>query len=116
MNIPLHFINADECPGTKEGGLVTHSMTEVEIACLPKDLPEFLEVDVSSLELDHSLHMSDITVPAGVEIVELSHGEAHDQPIAACHMTRGSQDDEAEDAAAAAAPEAAAEGEEPAAE
>ena len=115
MNVPLHFVNADTGPGAKEGGLVTHSMTEVEIACLPKDLPEFLEVDCSTLELDHSLHMSDITLPAGVEIVELSHGEAHDQPIAACHMTRGSKDDDEEDAAAAA-PEAAAEGEEPAAE
>jgi len=111
MNIPLHFINADECPGAKEGGLVTHSMTEVEIACLPGDLPEFLEVDVSSLELDHSLHMSDITLPAGVEIVELIHGEGHDQPIAACHMTRGAKDDDA----AEAAPEAEG-GEEPAAE
>ena len=115
MNVPLHFINADECPGAKEGGLVTHSMTDVEVACLPKDLPEFLEVDCSTLELDHSLHMSDITLPAGVEVVELSHGEGHDQPIAACHMTRGAQDEDEE--AAAAAPEAAAEGgEEPAAE
>lgn len=111
MQIPLHFINEEKCPGAKEGGLVTHSITEVEIACLPKDLPEFLTVDVSSLELDQSLHMSDITVPAGVEIVELSHGEGHDQPIAACHMTRGSQNDEAEDAAAEAEG-----GEEPAAE
>ena len=116
MNVPLHFINADECPGTKEGGLVTHSISEVEVACLPKDLPEFLEVDCSTLELDHSLHMSDITVPAGVEIVELSHGADHDQPIAGCHMTRGAQDEDDEDAAAAVAPEAAAEGEEPAAE
>jgi len=114
MNVPLHFMNADECPGAKEGGLVTHSMTDVEVACLPKDLPEFLEVDCSALELDHSLHMSDITLPAGVEVVELSHGEGHDQPIAACHMTRGAQDDDEEDTAA---PEAAAEGgEEPAAE
>ncbi|MDH5371231.1 MAG: 50S ribosomal protein L25/general stress protein Ctc [Gammaproteobacteria bacterium] len=102
MNVPLHFINEDACPGAKEGGLVTHSMTEVVISCLPKDLPEYLEVDLSSLELDHSLHMSDITLPAGVEIVELSHGEGHDQPIAACHMTRGSKGDEAEDAAAEA--------------
>jgi len=113
MSIPLHFVNAEEGPGAKEGGLVTHSMTEVEIACLPKDLPEFLEVDCSTLELDQSLHMSDIKVPAGVEIVELAHGEGHDQPIAACHMTRGAQE---EDEEAAAAPEAAAEGEEPAAE
>ena len=114
MNVPLHFINADECPGTKEGGLVTHSISEVEVACLPKDLPEFLEVDCSTLELDHSLHMSDITAPAGVEIVELSHGADHDQPIAGCHMTRGGQDEDEEDAAVA--PEAAADGEEPAAE
>ena len=114
MNVPLHFINAETGPGAKEGGLVTHSMTEVEIACLPKDLPEFLEVDCSTLELDHSLHMSDITLPAGVEVVELSHGESHDQPIAACHMTRGAKDEDEEDAAA---PEATAEGgEEPAAE
>jgi len=113
MHVPLHFINEDACPGAKEGGLVTHNMTEVEIACLPKDLPEFLEVDLSTLELDKSLHMSDITVPAGVEIVELAHGEGHDQPIAACHMTRGAKD---EDEAAEAAPEAAEGGEEPAAE
>jgi large subunit ribosomal protein L25 len=109
MNVPLHFINEEASPGAKEGGLITHSMTEVEIACLPKDLPEYLEVDLSTLELDHSLHMSDITVPSGVEIVELSHGEEHDQPIAACHMTRGSKGDEAADAAID-------EGEEPAAE
>lgn len=114
MNVPLHFLNTEECPGTKEGGLVTHSISEVEVACLPKDLPEFLEVDCSTLELDHSLHMSDITVPAGVEIVELSHGADHDQPIAGCHMTRGASDEDEEDAVAA--PEAAAEGEEPAAE
>ncbi len=111
MNVPLHFINEEAGPGAKEGGLVTHSMTEVEIACLPKDLPEFLEVDCSTLELDKSLHMSDITLPAGVEIVELSHGEGHDQPIAACHMTRGAKDEDEAEAAPAAEG-----GEEPAAE
>ncbi len=116
LRVPLHFINGDDCLGAKEGGLVTHSMTEVEVACLPKNLPEYLEVDLTSLELDNSLHMSDITLPEGVEILELSHGEGHDQPIAACHMTRGSKDDEAEDAAAEAASAAAEGGEEPAAE
>ena len=98
MHVPLHFINGDKCPGVKEGGLVTHNMTDVEVSCLPKDLPEFLEVDLSSLELDHSLHMSDIMAPAGVEIVELSHGEGHDQAVAACHMTRGAKGDEEEEA------------------
>lgn len=114
MHVPLHFINADACPGAKEGGLITHSISEVEIACLPKDLPEYLEVDLSSLELDHSLHMSDIIVPAGVELVELSHGAEHDQPVASVHMPRGASEAE-EDAAAAEAP-AAEGGEEPAAE
>ncbi|MCK4864457.1 MAG: 50S ribosomal protein L25/general stress protein Ctc [Gammaproteobacteria bacterium] len=117
LRVPLHFINAEECPGAKEGGLVTHSITEIEVACLPKDLPEFLEVDLASLELDHSVHMSDIIVPAGVELVELSHGEAHDQPVASVHMPRGGSDEDED----AAAPEAAEEGgeeggEEPAAE
>ncbi len=119
LRVPLHFINAEECPGAKEGGLVTHSITEIEVACLPKDLPEFLEVDLASLELDHSVHMSDITAPAGVELVELSHGAEHDQPVASVHMPRGvSEAEEEEAAAAAAAAEApAAEGgEEPAAE
>ena len=121
LRVPLHFINAEECPGAKEGGLITHSITEIEVACLPKDLPEYLEVDLSSLELDHSLHMSDIIVPAGVELVELAHGEAHDQPVASVHMPRGASEEEEEEAAAAAAaaPEDAATeegGEEPAAE
>ena len=109
VHVPLHFINGESCPGVKAGGLVTHNFTEIEVSCLPKDLPEYLEVDLSSLELDSSLHMSDIKVPAGVELVELSHGEEHDQAIAAVHMTRGSKADEAEDAAAEG-------GEEPAAE
>lgn len=113
MHVPLHFINADDCLGAKEGGLVTHSISEVEVACLPKDLPEYLEVDLSSLELDQSLHMSDIIVPAGVELVELSHGAEHDQPVASVHMPRGASEAEED----AAAPEAAVEGgEEPAAE
>ena len=115
MNVPLHFINADASPGAQEGGLITHSITEIEIACLPKDLPEFLEVDLSSLELDKSLHMSNVTVPAGVELVELSHGAEHDQAIAACHMPRGASDED-EEAAAAPEADAAEGGEEPAAE
>jgi len=117
LRVPLHFINAEECPGAKEGGLVTHSISEIEVACLPKDLPEFLEVDLSSLELDHSLHMSDIIVTAGVELVELAHGEGHDQPVASVHMPRGA-DVDAEEEEGVVAPEAAAEegGEEPAAE
>ena len=120
LHVPLHFINADVCPGTKEGGLVTHSITEIEVACFPQDLPEYLEVDLSSLELDQSLHMSDINVPENVELVELAHGEGHDQTVASVHMPRGASEAEEDEAAATAAAAAAAPaeegGEEPAAE
>jgi large subunit ribosomal protein L25 len=116
LRVPLHFLNGEESPGAQEGGLITHSTTEIEVACLPKDLPEFLEVDLASLELDHSVHMSDIKVPAGVELVELSHGEAHDQAIAACHMPRGASDEDEGDVVAPEAAETEEGGEEPAAE
>ena len=91
MNVPLHFTGEDVAPGVKiGGGMVTHNMTEVEISCLPGALPEYLEVDLSGLEMDHALHLSDIKLPKGVEIVALTHGADHDLPIAAIHKTRGS--------------------------
>ena len=67
MNVPLHYINEDSCLGLKAGGILTKLFTEVEIKCLPADLPEFIEVDISALEVDHSLHMSEISLPKGVE-------------------------------------------------
>ena len=68
MRVPLHFINEATSPGVKvAGGLVEHVMKELEISCLPKDLPEFLEVDLGTLQAGHSLHLSAIKLPAGVE-------------------------------------------------
>jgi large subunit ribosomal protein L25 len=98
MNVPVHFINEDQAPGVKEGGLVTHNITEVEITCLPKDLPEFLEADLSGLDVDGILHLSDLKVPEGVELVALSHGEAHDLPVAAIHIPRAAKEEEEEEA------------------
>ena len=69
MRVPLHFINADLCPGVKEGGVVTHVMNEVDIQCLPDDLPEFIEVDLSSVMLAHSIHLNEIPLPQGVDFV-----------------------------------------------
>ena len=93
MHVPLHFTGEEKAPGVKVGGgMVTHNITEVEVNCLPSALPEYLEVDVSSLEMDHSLHLSDIKLPEGVEIVALTHGADHDLPVAAIHKTRGSVD------------------------
>ena len=70
MKVPLHFTNADVAPGVKlAGGLVSHVMNEIDIVCLPKDLPEFIQVDLSNLASGHSLHVKELPLPAGVEIV-----------------------------------------------
>lgn len=89
MNVPLHFVGEDDAPGVKDGGgTVSRLMNDVEVVCLPKHLPEYIEVDISKLELDDMLHLSDIKVPEGVELVELSHGEGHDQPIVSVHIIK----------------------------
>ncbi|MFZ8988629.1 MAG: 50S ribosomal protein L25/general stress protein Ctc [Methylophilaceae bacterium] len=74
VNVPFHFINEDIAKGVKlEGGVISHIMTEVDISCLPKDLPQYIEVDLENLELGHSIHLSDLKVPEGVEITALTH-------------------------------------------
>ena len=89
VHVPLHFINEDTCHGVKlEGGTVSHNFVELEIACLPKDLPEFIEVDVQDLKLNESMHLSDIKVPEGITIVELAHGEGHDHAVVSVHAKR----------------------------
>ncbi|MBI3918257.1 MAG: 50S ribosomal protein L25/general stress protein Ctc [Betaproteobacteria bacterium] len=68
MRVPLHFVNADICPGVKVGGgVVQHVMNDIEIQCLPDDLPEFIEVDVRELQLGHSIHVTELALPKGVE-------------------------------------------------
>ena len=89
MQVPLHFTGEDIAPGVKTGGgIVSHLITDVEISCLPSDLPEFIEVDMSAMNVGDSLHLSDIQLPKGVELVELSHGEEHDSAIANIHVPR----------------------------
>jgi large subunit ribosomal protein L25 len=105
MHVPLHFIGQEVAPGVKQGGLVSHHLIEVEIECLPKDLPEFIEVDVSQLDLNGLVHVSDLVLPAGVVIPALAQGEEHDQVVASVHMVHGGADEEAEDAEGAAADE-----------
>ena len=75
MKVPLHFEGGDVAPGVKiDGGIVTHLMTDVDITCLPKDLPEFLTVDLSALNINESVHLSNIKLPEGVSITSLAHG------------------------------------------
>jgi len=110
MNVPLHFIGEDVAPGVKQGGgNVSHLMTDVEVVCLPKNLPEYLEVDVSALELDQMLHLSDIKLPEGVEVPQLAQGPEHDQAIVSIHVIKAAPVEEVEpteEEAGAEAPEA----------
>jgi len=96
MHVPLHFIGEDVAPGVKSGGLVSHTVNEVEISCLPKDIPEFIEVDISALNTGESLHLTELKMPKGVELVALSHGdENHDTAIVSIHAPKVSVADEA---------------------
>ncbi len=85
LSIPLHLTGEESCPGVKKGGNVSQLLTEVEVSCLPRDLPEALTLDISGLDLDETLRLSDIELPKGVEIVELTHGEGHDQAVVSVH-------------------------------
>jgi large subunit ribosomal protein L25 len=104
IKVPLHFLNQDIAPGVKTGGgKISHVMTDLDITCLPKDLPAYIEVDLGKLELGHSVHVSDLKLPAGVEIV--SHGtHAAEGVVATVQVPRGMV--EAEATAAAEAPAA----------
>ncbi|MDO8346341.1 MAG: 50S ribosomal protein L25/general stress protein Ctc [Rugosibacter sp.] len=104
QKVPLHFINADVSPGVKlSGGMVQHVMTDLDVRCLAKDLPAFIEVDLKDMVQGHSLHVSELKLPAGVEAV-MHKGE---DPVVATVIVRGGKADEEEAAAAAAAAEAA---------
>ena len=99
VKVPFHFLNAETAPGVKiGGGIVAHILTEAEVSCLPKDLPEFIEVDLGALEIGNSVHLSQITLPKGVEFVALAHG--NDAAVAAIAKTRGGVSDDAGEATA----------------
>ena len=106
MKVPLHFLNADVCPGVKtSGGIVTHVLNELEIVCLAADLPAAIEVDLANLDLAHSVHVSDVKLPKGVEVA--THHHAADA-VATVQVPRGHVEAAAEAAAAADASTASA--------
>ena len=117
MNVPIHFLNADIAVGVKDGGgSVSQLMNDVEVSCLPKDLPEYFEVDIADLELDAMLNLSDIKVPEGVEILQLAQGDDQDRGIVSIHMIKVVEIEEDVIEAEGVEGEEAAEGEEPAAD
>ena len=95
MHVPIHCLGGENSPGVKAGGQMNHNMSDIEVICLAKDLPEYLEIDVSNMDIGDTLHISDLTMPAGVVSAELSHGADHDQPIVAIHKSRAMTDDDA---------------------
>jgi len=97
VNAPIHFINEDEAE--KKGGKISHNVNEIAVSCLPADIPEFIEVDVASLEVGQTLHLSDVTFPKGVTSDELAKGESHDQAVASLNAPKGSSDEDSEEAA-----------------
>ncbi len=89
MRVPLHFVNEEKCVGVKDhGGVVSHLITELEILCLPRDLPEYIEVDVVELDIGDALHLSDLKVPEGVEIAAIASGGDPAQPVVSVQVPR----------------------------
>ena len=93
--VPLHFLNEETAVGVKQGGgIVSHTVSEVEVTCLPKDLPEFIEVDLAKVELGQTVHLSDLKLAKGIELVALAHG--NDLAVANIHAPRVVKEDESE--------------------
>jgi len=93
LNVPIHFIGEDLAIGVREqGGEIAHLVTDVEVSCLPKDLPEYLELDITDMELNQLLHLSDVVVPEGVELTALAHDQ--DPAVISISPPRREEEDE----------------------
>ena len=98
MTVPLHYLNEETCVGVKiGGGSVQKTRTEVEISCFPKDLPEYIEVDLANVELDQLLHLSDIKLPADVDLTDLIADPPRDEAIVSVHVIRVAAEPEEEE-------------------
>ncbi len=97
VHVPLHFTNEEACVGVKlGGGKISHQMVEVEVICLPGNLPEFIEVDMTEVEAETILHLSDLKLPEGVTVAALQQGADHDLPVCSVHKPKGKAADEEE--------------------
>ncbi|MCC2615311.1 50S ribosomal protein L25/general stress protein Ctc [Aestuariibacter halophilus] len=96
-NVPLHFINEDKAAAIKtEGGHAEHHINDVEVSCLPKDLPEFIEVDLADVAMGQTVHLSELVVPKGVTLLELAKGEEHDLAVVTIKKAKGATADDAD--------------------
>jgi large subunit ribosomal protein L25 len=95
VHVPLHFVNESTSVGGKKGGIAAHSMVDVEVSCLPGVLPEFIAVDLAKLDIGESIHLSDLSLPTGVEVVALAQGPEHDLPVVSMMPGKGGQEESA---------------------
>ena len=101
VNVPIMFVNEDTCSGVKlGGGMISHIQSELEISCLPKDIPENITVDIAELELGHSVHLSEVKLPANVELATPVVDDEHDSPIVSCYEPKAEKIEEVEAAPA----------------
>lgn len=88
-NVPLHFTHEEDAPGVKvQGGMVNHHLTELEIKCLPADLPEFIEISIIAMELDATMRLTDVKLPKGIELAHAVDDDAHDHPVVSIHIPK----------------------------
>lgn len=112
VKVPLHFVHEEDSPAAKQMAVIAHQIKEIEIICPASHIPSFIEVDLSQLEVDQIVHLSDLKLPADAVITALTHGESHDLPVATAHMPRAVVEEAEETAEAPAAEAAPAAGEE----
>ena len=99
--VPIHFVNEEQCVGVKlGGGVIAHHITSVEVACLPGNLPSFIEVDLENIVVGASVHYSELNLPEGVSIPVLSQAEEHDQAVVSVNAARAEVADDVDEAAA----------------
>lgn len=97
MHVPLHFENREESKGAKAGGVISVIHNEIEIECLPRQLPEYLTIDLADLDVNESIHLSEIELPEGIAIPELALGEGHDVAVVAIHPPKVEKEPEEEE-------------------
>jgi len=107
LRVPLHFTSEDICIGVKQGGgVISHQMSDLEIVCLPRDLPEFIAVDLANLALGQTIHLAEVQLPPGVRIASIVHGGDSSLPVVTCYTPRAEAEPAESATPAAAAPAA----------
>ena len=108
VHVPIRYLNEERCAGARlEGGIISKTLNEIEVSCLPGDLPEYIEVDLLELKVGDSIHLSEVALPEKVTSVALSHGESGDLTVASVHARRAEVEEEPAEAEAAEGEEAA---------